>query len=249
MIEIIPFAYQDSEVRTLTLDGDPWFVLSDVLNALGISRRPAAVIERLDDDVRQTYPIQDRFGRTQNAHLVNESGLYDVIIRSDSPTAKPFRRWVTHEVLPSIRKTGQYSAITFDKQIPKTLPEALHAYAREIEAREALEAYAREIEPKAEAYDHFLSGDGTYSVGAAAKILGLSQNKLFAELRNAGILIAKGHMRNTPYQQYMHHFQVKAYDYTRTDGTVGTSYTTTVQPSGLAFIERKLGMTPTPEVI
>ena len=103
-------------------------------------------------------------------------------------------------------------------------------------------AYARELEPKAANYDRFLSGDGTYSIGAVAKILGRSQNKLFDELRNAGILIAKGAMRNTPYQKYMHHFTVRAHDYMRSDGTVGTSYTTKVQPSGLAFIQAKLGI-------
>ena len=258
----IPFSYEDIEIRAVEIDGEPWLVAKDICDYFGVSNRNR-LLQQVDSLDKGGTRL-DTPGGTQEFTVINESGFYTVIFALNPNNARgiseeekknryervhKFRRWVTHEVLPSIRKTGQYSAITFDKQIPKTLPEALHAYAREIEAREALEAYAREIEPKADAYDHFLSGDGTYSVGAAAKILGLSQNKLFAELRNAGILIAKGHMRNTPYQQYMHHFQVKAYDYTRTDGTVGTSYTTTVQPSGLAFIERKLGMIPTPEVI
>src|SRR5699024_4297554 len=75
----------------------------------------------------------------------------------------------------------------------------------------------RELEPKAEAYDSFMDSDGTYSVGNVAKMLGTSQNRLFTELRNHGVLISKGHMRNTPYQQYMHHFTVKAYSFTRSD--------------------------------
>lgn len=106
----------------------------------------------------------------------------------------------------------------------------------------ALEAKVEEIEPKAEAYDIFMDSDGTYSVGNVAKMLGFSQNKLFTELRNHGVLIAKGAMRNTPYQQYMHHFTVKAYSYTRSDGNEGTSYTTRVQPSGVDFIRKKLGV-------
>jgi len=106
----------------------------------------------------------------------------------------------------------------------------------------ALEAKVEEIEPKAEAYDSFMDSDGTYSVGSVAKMLGFSQNKLFTELRNHGVLIGKGHMRNTPYQQYMHHFTVKAYSYTRSDGNEGTSYTTRVQPSGVDFIRKKLGI-------
>lgn len=105
-----------------------------------------------------------------------------------------------------------------------------------------LEAKNKELEPKADAYDSFLAADGTYSVGNVAKMLGLSQNKLFDRLRNEGVLIAKGAMRNTPYQKYMHHFHVKAHEYERRDGTRGTGYTTTVQPSGIDFIRRKLAL-------
>lgn len=133
--------------------------------------------------------------------------------------------------------------------LPQNYLEALEALVeserdkqREIKAREAAQAYAKELEPKADSYDQFLSADGTYSVGAVAKMLGRSQNKLFDLLRNAGVMIAKGPMRNTPYQQYMHHFAVKAYDYERSDGSRSTSYTTRVQPSGIAFISRKLGI-------
>ena len=141
-------------------------------------------------------------------------------------------------------RTREAEIIQPQLQVPQSLPEALRAYAREVEAREAMEAYAKELEPKGEAYDAFLSGDGTYSIGNVAKMHGLSQNKLFALMRSAGVMISKGAMRNTPYQKYMHHFAVKAYDYTRVDGTVGTSYTTRVQPSGVDFLRRKLALTP-----
>lgn len=107
--------------------------------------------------------------------------------------------------------------------------------------RLALEAKNRELEPKADAYDEFLDATGKYNVGAVAKMLGTSQNKLFQELRNRGVLIAKGAMRNTPYQQYMHHFVVKAHEYERGNGELGCSYTTYVQPSGINFIRKKLG--------
>lgn len=113
----------------------------------------------------------------------------------------------------------------------------------EAKARRAMESYAKDLEPRAEFYDRFMDGDGTYAVGVAAKMLGTGQNKLFAELRNVGVLISKGALRNTPYQQYMHHFDVKAYEFTREDGTTGTSYKTRVQPSGVEFIARKVGRT------
>lgn len=107
---------------------------------------------------------------------------------------------------------------------------------------EAKDATIAELSPKADAYEAFMNADGTYSVGRVAKMLGRSQNKLFAELRNAGVFIAKGHMHNTPYQKYMHHFKVTPYSYERKDDTIGCSYTTTVQPSGVEFIRRKLGI-------
>ena len=97
------------EFRTLEINGEPWFVLKDVCDALNLTTT-ARVAERLDrDEVSQTH-IADKGGRTQQMIVVNESGLYSVILRSDKPEAKPFRKWVTSEVLPAIRKTGSYQA-------------------------------------------------------------------------------------------------------------------------------------------
>ncbi|CAB0706674.1 phage antirepressor KilAC domain-containing protein [Corynebacterium diphtheriae] len=108
--------------------------------------------------------------------------------------------------------------------------------------RLALEAKNKELAPKAEAFESFIDSTGKYSIGAVAKMLGMGQNKLFRELRNRGVLISKGAMRNTPYQQYMHHFEVKAHEYERSSGEMGCSYTTYVQPSGIDFIRRKLDL-------
>lgn len=105
-----------------------------------------------------------------------------------------------------------------------------------------LEAKNRELEPKAEAFDAFLETDAAYSVGAVAKMLGLSQNKLFQRLRAEKILIAQGHMRNTPYQRYARYFAVDAHTYERRDGTTGGSYTTKVLAEGIDFIRRKLDL-------
>ncbi len=96
------------EIRTAGTSENPLFCLTDLCNAIGI-KDVSRCASRLEDDVRLTRPIQDSLGRTQNAIFVTEAGMYDVIIRSDSPQAKPFRKWVTSEVLPSIRKTGIYS--------------------------------------------------------------------------------------------------------------------------------------------
>jgi len=107
--------------------------------------------------------------------------------------------------------------------------------------RLALEVENKELTPKAEAFDAFLDATGKYSVGAVAKMLGTSQNKLFRELRNRGVFITKGSMRNTPYQNYMHHFEVIPHDFERSNGEIGCSYTTYVQPSGIDFIRKRLG--------
>ena len=101
------FTYNSNEVRTIQKDGEPWFVLKDVCQVLGISHVKDTA-DRLDqDEVGQTEVI-DSLGRKQTAGIINESGLYNVILRSDKPEAKPFRKWVTSEVLPSIRKHGAY---------------------------------------------------------------------------------------------------------------------------------------------
>ena len=104
MSNIQIFNYQSNEVRTVEMGGEPWFVLKDVCNILGISKyRDTAA--RLDADERGSVEV-DTLGGTQQVIAVNESGLYHVILRSDKPEAAPFRKWVTSEVLPSIRKNG-----------------------------------------------------------------------------------------------------------------------------------------------
>lgn len=238
--DLMPFIYNDQPVRTVVIDGEPWFVLSDLCAVLGLARSASAVSERLADEVRQTYPILDSLGRTQNATIVSEPGMYEVVIRSDKPEAVAFRRWITSDVLPTIRKTGGYGRQIDGASITRL---ELIEIARNAETeRLALEAENKELSPKAEAYEAFMDSTGFYSVGSVAKMLGRSQNWLFRELRNKGVLIAKGAMRNTPYQQYMHHFVVKAHDFERSNGDIGSSYTTYVQPTGIDFIRRKLGL-------
>lgn len=108
MNELQVFSYQSSEVRTVMKGGEPWFVLKDVCAVLGLAK-PSNVATRLDDDERGACLMGTPSG-DQNMIIINESGLYSVILRSDKPEAKPFRKWVTSEVLPAIRRTGQYSA-------------------------------------------------------------------------------------------------------------------------------------------
>lgn len=107
MNDLTVFQYEEKDVRTVTVDGEPWWVLKDVCAVLGLSS-PHKVVERLDEDERNLIPLTDALGRLQQTSVINESGLYAVILRSDKPNAKAFRRWVTSEVLPTIRKHGAY---------------------------------------------------------------------------------------------------------------------------------------------
>lgn len=99
------FNYQGQQVRTVVKDGEPWFVAKDVCTILDISDTRRAV-ERLDEDERSLTPLTDSIGRSQPVYIVNEPGLYSLILGSRKPEAKQFKRWITHEVIPSIRKTG-----------------------------------------------------------------------------------------------------------------------------------------------
>lgn len=105
---LIPFRYGDTPVRTVRIDGDPWFVLSDLCSVLNLTT-PAKVVSRLEDGMSSTHPIPDSLGRIQHVTIVNESGMYRVVLRSDKPEALAFQAWITDEVLPSVRKTGSYS--------------------------------------------------------------------------------------------------------------------------------------------
>jgi len=127
MNQMIPFKYEQNEIRVIQDEkGEPWWVAKDICDVLGISDVSDAV-NRLDNDERGKTPIIDSLGRNQETLAVNESGLYTLILRSNKPEAKPFRKWVTSEVIPSIRKTGTYSS-------PNAKPITLVPLAREVKA-------------------------------------------------------------------------------------------------------------------
>lgn len=227
--EVVPFAYGATTVRTITIDGEPWFVLADLCTVLGLRQFRT---DRLADDVIQNHPILDALGRRQNAVIVNESGMYEVVIRSDKPEAIAFRRWITSEVLPAIRRTGSYGTtpMTREELLSRAVLEATAALTEKDER-------IAQLEPKAEFYDELMDADGTYSFAAVARILGWGRNVMMRELRRLGVL----QPNNLPYRRYDHHFKVTPGTYTnrKTGETVPTA-TTTVRPSGLEFLRKKL---------
>lgn len=173
MNELKVFRYEENDVRTVEKDGEPWFVLKDVCRVLGISKyRDAA--ERLDPDEREPVRV-DTPGGPQEMTCVNESGLYSVILRSDKPEAKPFRRWVTSEVLPSIRKHGGYIAGQEQMSPEELMAAALLMANKKLKDREArlseLTVQNQILLPKAEYFDELVDRNLLTSFRETAKQL------------------------------------------------------------------------------
>ena len=186
MNEMQVFNYKSSQVRTVEINNEPWFVLKDVCAVLDLGSAHK-VSERLDEDERNQIPLTDSLGRKQETTIINESGLYNVILRSDKPEAKPFRKWVTSEVLPSIRKTGSYA-------LPKDYPTALRALADAEEQKLRLLAENQQqaqviadFEPIRQYVDTILESKGTMATSQIAADYGLTAQKLNKILHDGGI--------------------------------------------------------------
>ncbi|WP_103512970.1 phage antirepressor KilAC domain-containing protein [Streptomyces sp. SM13] len=180
---VFTFPETAQHVRSVMIDGEPWFVGVDAAAAIGIVDARKS-LNLLDEDERHTMPVTDSLGRSQQSIVINEPGLYSLILRSRLPQAKAFKRWITHEVIPSIRRTGSYSAVPREM----TKLEALQAAIESEQGRLAAEARVKELEPAASSWQTLASGDGDFSVADAAKILSrdpsieTGRNRLFGIL-------------------------------------------------------------------
>lgn len=237
-------------VRTVVIDGEPWFVARDVCAVLAIANSRMAV-SRLDGDGVSTTDVIDSMGRTQRAAIVNEGGLYELIFLSRKPEARAFRRWVTHEVLPAIRKTGRYEA-TPAPDITQLDRRALAVMVIEAEdARIAAEQRAAELEPRARSWDVLASGRGDYSVADAAKILSrdplitTGERRLFAALADLGWLYRAGDGNWRAYQRQVDAGRLselpRTYAHPRTGETAVAAPQIRITPRGLHDLHRHLG--------
>lgn len=226
-------------VRVLEQGGEPWFVAKDVCDCLGL-KNPTMAVNTLDDDERAKFNL----GRQGNTNIVNEYGLYNLVLSSRKPEAKEFKRWITHEVIPSIRKYG-----SFNMAIPRTLPDALTAYAHEIEAHQKTQALLEAQRPKVLFADSVAASHTSILVGELAKILhqngikDMGQNRLFTWMRNNGYLISrKGTDYNSPTQKAMELglFQIKETIVSHADGHTSISKTTKVTGKGQQYFINKL---------
>ena len=222
-------------VRIVLINGDPWWVARDVCDVLGISDARKSV-RLLDEDERNTIPVIDALGRTQPTFVVNEPGLYTLVIRSRKPEAQRFKRWVTHDVLPQIRQTGQYVPGTGDgRKMPTNFLEALKALVETEESRLELQAQVQTLRPKADAYNRLLSGENAQTMAQVAKTLGTGRNRLFAFLREQKVLMPN----NLPYQRYLDRgcFTVREVSVEHSDHSLTNATQTLVTAKGLDLIQ------------
>lgn len=236
--EIQQFDFKGAALRTLTDEnGEPWFVAKDVCDILGIDTNHLR--EALDDDEITNLRNSEVWNQPGRAPLIiSEPGLYKLIMRSRKQEAKEFQRWVTHEVLPSIRKHGAYmTQQTLDKAL--TSPDFLIQLATKLKEEQEK---VKELEPKARFADAVAASDGTCLVGELAKMLrqnglDIGQNRLFARLREDGYLGKTGSNRNVPTQKAMDLglFRIKETAITHSDGHVTINRTAKCTGKGQTY--------------
>lgn len=230
------FNYNNNAVRTIEKDGEPWFILKDVCNVLGISKyRDTA--ERLDADERASVRV-DTLGGKQEMTCINESGLYNVILRSDKPEAKPFRKWITAEVLPAIRKTGAYMTPQTIEQI-LTNPDTIISLATQIKE---LQAKVEQDKPKVLFANAVETSHTSILIGDLAKLIRqngveMGRDRLFKWLRDNKYLLRD----NMPSQRSMEMglFEVKERTVCTPDGTKAT-FTPKVTGKGQTYFVNKI---------
>lgn len=238
MNDIQIFNYNSNEVRTIQKDGEPWFVLKDVCQVLGMdTTQLKKVADRLDPDEKGRTQITTPGGE-QETWIINESGLYNVILRSDKPEAKPFRKWVTAEVLPAIRRHGTYmTPETIEKALtdPDTIIQLATTLKEERAQRRALEAQAEADKPKVLFANAVSASHTSILVGDLAKLLrqngvDIGQNRLFQWMRDNKYLCTSGERYNMPTQRAMDMglFEVKETTIANPDGSIRITKTTKV---------------------
>lgn len=248
--EMQKFDFKGASLRTLTDEaGEPWFVLKDCMSILDLGN-PTETVKMFDEDEFSTAEVIDSIGRRQQAYIISEPGLYRLVMRSRKPEAKEFQRWVTHEVLPSIRRTGGYIPTTDADDDMTILAKAVMIGQRTMEAQKQKIAEQQtrivELEPKARFADAVAASDGTCLVGELAKMLrqngmDIGQNRLFRLLQADGYLGKSGSNRNVPTQRAMDLglFRIKETTVTHADGHTTVSRTPKVTGKGQRyFIDR-----------
>lgn len=238
-------------IRVITEDGEPWFVGKDVALALGYANTRKALADHVDaEDKDDGVTIRDSIGREQNAVLINESGLYSLVLGSKLDSAKQFKRWITHEVIPSIRKSGGYISGQEEMSDADLMAKALLVAQKQIEQRNAMleqrDAQIKELTPKALFADAVSASEDTILVGDLAKILKqngveIGRDRLFAWMHKHGYLMKYGSSKNVPTQKSMEMglFEIKETVIHAGDGRIKTDLTPKVTGKGQRYFLKK----------
>lgn len=241
MNELKLFNFENNQVRTLLINNEPWFVGKDVADILGYQNSSRDINRHVDEEDRQNYQNGTSEINNRGMTIINESGLYSLVLSSKLPNAKKFKHWVTSEVLPQIRKTGSYAT-------PQLTGEELMAKAL-IEAKSVLERQNKQIiemKPKALFADTVAASDSSILVGQEAKLISQSgckmgQNRFFAWLRENGYLCSKGENYNMPTQKSreMDLIEIKIRTVTNPDGSVRETKTPVITGKGQIYFINK----------
>lgn len=224
------FNYEGTwNIRTAEIDGEPWFVAKDVADALGYRDATNAIKSHCKGVAKHHLPTN---GGSQEMSIISERDVYRLIMKSNLPSAERFENWVVSEVLPSIRKTGQYS----------TKPELQIAHAMLLAGKmiEEQKQIIAEMTPKAQFFDTVTDSTNAVDIGTVAKVLncGIGRTRLFEFLRDEKILMGN----NQPYQRYIDsgYFRIIESSYSKPDGSTHISFKTVVYQKGVDFIRRNL---------
>ena len=242
-MNIIPFKFDSKEIRVVEINNDPWFVATDIASIL--EYRDAYDMTRfLDDDEKGTHNLRT-LGGEQSLSVINESGLYSAILRSRKPEAKTFKKWVTSEVLPSIRKNGGYISgqETDDPELimAKALQVAQSVIDRKtLELKQAKEIIAVQA-PKAAFADRIASAEKGTLIGNFAKAVGLGPKSIFKVLRDQRVLMNGGNRHNLPFQEYIErgYFEVTERPYEVNDET-RIAFTPLITGKGQQWLTQRL---------
>ena len=226
------------DIRTVTINNEPWFVGKDVAEALGYAEPRSAVSKKVDNTDRGVAEMETPSGK-QNMTIINESGLYSLVLSSKLESAKRFKHWVTSEVLPTLRKTGSYG-----------MPQGKELLALAvIEAQKTIEEKNKEIErmrPKEVFADAVASSKDSILIGELAKLIcqngySIGQNRLFTWMRDNGYLMVQGASRNIPKQRFVEQglFEIKESSIANPDGSVRLIKTTKVTAKGQQYFIQK----------
>ena len=234
------FHFKGRQVRTIQLDGEPWFVAADVCDVLGLNN-PSQALSYLDRDERRL--ITNEAWRTNgNMAVVSEPGLYSLVLRSRRPEAKGFRRWIAHEVIPALRQSGEYRLAAVSSVAAVPSGQLLQFFRRDL-LNLAIEAEAEceELRPKAAFFDRVADSSDSFSLAETAKMLeteGYGRNNLIKFLRREGILMAS----NVAKQRYIDrgYFHIVQSEYLAPDGTPRVKAVTRVYEKGVNFIRHRL---------